>query len=134
MTLSEPTRLQYLDAMGITIWQARLTLESAVLPIISETDLPLISSSVRNLDSWESCRTDVASCELCSLCTTRTQTVFGEGNQHADWLFIGEAPGQLEDEQGRPFIGEAGQLLTEMIVETPPSPAAISSITKANER
>jgi uracil-DNA glycosylase family 4 len=115
MTLSEPTRLQYLDAMGITIWQARFTSESAVLPIISETDLPLISPTVTPSDSWEQCRTDVFSCNLCSLCTSRTQTVFGEGNENADWLFIGEAPGQQEDEQGRPFIGEAGQLLTEML-------------------
>jgi DNA polymerase len=41
--------------------------------------------------------------------------VFGEGNPHADWLFIGEAPGQQEDLQGQPFVGPAGQLLTEML-------------------
>ncbi len=46
---------------------------------------------------------------------TRTQTVFGTGNRSADWLIIGEAPGADEDRQGEPFVGRAGQLLTEML-------------------
>ena len=115
MTLSETTRLQYLDAMGITIWQSRFTPESITMPIEPIKSLEPISSETFVPDSWEQLHKEVSNCQLCSLCTTRTQTVFGEGNQHADWLFIGEAPGQHEDEQGRPFIGDAGQLLTEML-------------------
>ncbi|MGB4497463.1 MAG: uracil-DNA glycosylase [Methylococcaceae bacterium] len=115
MTLSETTRLQYLDAMGITIWQSRFTPESITLPIEPIKSLEPISSEIFVPDTWETLRSEVSNCQLCSLCTTRTQTVFGEGNQYADWLFIGEAPGQHEDEQGRPFIGDAGQLLTEML-------------------
>jgi uracil-DNA glycosylase len=111
MALSEINRLQYLNTMGITVWQSRFTPESVVVPF--EPSHITTTESIA-LDSWEQCRADVSSCKLCSLCTTRTQTVFGEGNEKADWLFIGEAPGQHEDEQGRPFIGEAGQLLTEM--------------------
>lgn len=56
-------------------------------------------------------------CEKCSLCETRTQTVFGVGNPHADLVFVGEAPGADEDRQGEPFVGRAGQLLTDIIVK-----------------
>lgn len=61
---------------------------------------------------------EVASCPRCDeLVATRTQTVFGEGNAGARLMFIGEAPGQTEDETGRPFVGKAGQLLTDMITK-----------------
>jgi len=59
----------------------------------------------------------VSGCEKCSLCKTRTQTVFGVGNIHADLVFVGEAPGADEDRQGEPFVGKAGQLLTDIIVK-----------------
>ena len=58
---------------------------------------------------------EVANCTKCALCATRTQTVFGSGNKQADWMLVGEAPGQHEDEQGQPFVGNAGLLLTEML-------------------
>jgi uracil-DNA glycosylase family 4 len=55
-------------------------------------------------------------CELCPhLAKSRTQTVFGVGNTHAEIMFIGEAPGADEDKQGEPFVGRAGQLLTKII-------------------
>ena len=57
----------------------------------------------------------VRACEKCSLCKTRTQTVFGVGNIQADLVFVGEAPGADEDAQGEPFVGKAGQLLTDII-------------------
>jgi len=59
----------------------------------------------------------VKACEKCSLCKTRTQTVFGVGNINADLVFVGEAPGADEDRQGEPFVGLAGQLLTDIIVK-----------------
>jgi DNA polymerase len=60
----------------------------------------------------------VAGCTRCSeLARTRTQTVFGTGNPHARLAFIGEAPGADEDKQGEPFVGRAGQLLTDIIVK-----------------
>lgn len=65
--------------------------------------------------SLESLRAEVAICETCALAKSRTQTVFGEGPDQADWLFVGEAPGQQEDRQGQPFVGRAGGLLTQMI-------------------
>lgn len=58
----------------------------------------------------------VAACQRCSeLSSRRTQTVFGVGNANARIMMIGEAPGQDEDEQGEPFVGEAGQLLNKII-------------------
>ena len=59
----------------------------------------------------------VASCEKCGLCKTRTQTVFGVGNPRAELVFVGEAPGAEEDRRGEPFVGRAGQLLTDIIVK-----------------
>ncbi|MFO0959143.1 MAG: uracil-DNA glycosylase [Isosphaeraceae bacterium] len=60
----------------------------------------------------------VAPCVLCAnLASSRTQTVFGEGKPNARLMFIGEAPGADEDATGRPFIGKAGQLLTDMITK-----------------
>lgn len=54
-------------------------------------------------------------CTLCRLAETRKQVVFGTGNPNAELMFIGEAPGRDEDEQGKPFVGRAGQLLTDII-------------------
>ncbi|MEI7840657.1 MAG: uracil-DNA glycosylase [Methylococcaceae bacterium] len=115
MALSEITRLQYLTAIGVTVWQSRFTAE-VIAPRLEPIDVISIEQATPETpDSWESLRADVIQCEQCTLCTTRTQTVFGEGNVNADWLFIGEAPGEYEDEQGKPFVGEAGQLLTKLL-------------------
>ena len=58
---------------------------------------------------------DLGACERCKLCKTRTNIVFGEGNPKARLMFVGEGPGANEDEQGRPFVGRAGQLLDKII-------------------
>ena len=57
----------------------------------------------------------VAACVRCDLSRTRLNVVFGEGSQRAELLFVGEAPGEEEDLQGRPFVGRAGRLLDELI-------------------
>jgi len=54
-------------------------------------------------------------CRKCGLCASRTQVVFGDGNPRAEILFVGEAPGQNEDLQGRPFVGAAGKLLSDCL-------------------
>jgi DNA polymerase len=64
---------------------------------------------------WEALRAAAMACTRCSLCHTRTTVVFGEGDPGAELMFVGEAPGHDEDLQGRPFVGRAGQLLTQMI-------------------
>nr|WP_306306134.1 uracil-DNA glycosylase [Methylomonas koyamae] len=97
---------------------AAQTVESAA-PRKSESDafapLPHHPKSHTDDQAWKDLQHQVAICRACSLCETRTQTVFGVGNKHADWLLIGEAPGRDEDLQGEPFVGRAGQLLNEMI-------------------
>ena len=58
---------------------------------------------------------EIAGCQGCELCRQRRQAVPGEGAENADILFIGEAPGWHEDQQGRPFVGPAGQFLDELL-------------------
>jgi uracil-DNA glycosylase len=64
---------------------------------------------------WDQLQQRIAACEKCSLCQSRTQTVFGVGNPQADLMVIGEAPGAEEDKQGEPFVGAAGKLLDNML-------------------
>src|SRR5215470_4761590 len=66
-------------------------------------------------DSLDMIGRDVRGCRMCRLCETRTVGVPGEGSSTAEIMFIGEGPGFHEDQQGRPFVGAAGQLLTEML-------------------
>ena len=60
---------------------------------------------------WESLRDTALHCTACKLCQGRNHVVFGVGNPKAEIMFIGEGPGQHEDEQGEPFVGRSGQLL-----------------------
>lgn len=65
--------------------------------------------------NWDELRESVSHCTGCALCSARKHVVFGEGPENARLMFIGEGPGADEDEQGRPFVGRAGELLTKMI-------------------
>jgi len=97
------------------------------LPLARESDhadtaqaqVPAISTTadrdeIARMD-WDALRATVAECRRCPLCETRTKTVFGVGDRHAELMFIGEGPGQDEDQQGEPFVGRAGQLLDKML-------------------
>jgi len=64
---------------------------------------------------WPELREAVAACSACELCRSRTNTVFGCGNPRAQWMIIGEAPGEQEDLRGEPFVGKSGQLLDSML-------------------
>ena len=106
-------RQDYLDAMGIRSWVPRDT--------ESDTQPPFESGDPRDdlqldVSAWTKLAEQVSTCTRCDLHQTRTQTVFGTGNQQADWLIIGEAPGADEDRQGEPFVGRAGLLLNEMLL------------------
>ena len=68
-------------------------------------------------DSLENLRTAIGDCKLCKLCSGRTHIVFGVGNPRAKLMFVGEGPGRDEDLQGEPFVGRAGQLLTDIITK-----------------
>jgi len=93
-------RSVYHEALELYSWKLR-TSEEAPTPIA--------------LDTLEAIRQAVAQCTACSLHQTRTQTVFGVGNAQAQLMVIGEAPGFNEDQQGEPFVGRGGQLLTAML-------------------
>ena len=79
-------------------------------------DLPQVSlpDGVDQMD-WATLQATVASCRACGLCESRQNTVFGAGDTQADWMVVGEAPGENEDRQGEPFVGAAGQLLDNML-------------------
>lgn len=133
--MMDQRRHSYLKAMGVTQWRLR---EAPASP--SETEDPLISPerpgdspqpkahqepapetptlpsepTVAETD-WPALREQVRDCRACELRAGCTQTVFGVGNQAAELLVIGEAPGADEDRQGEPFVGRAGQLLNTML-------------------
>jgi uracil-DNA glycosylase family 4 len=78
-------------------------------------------------------RTHLGDCSRCDLCQGRQSIVFGDGNPDADLMFIGEGPGEQEDLRGLPFVGRAGDLLTQMIekgLEIPRSEVYICNIVK----
>ena len=64
---------------------------------------------------WPTLKSAVSSCQACNLCKTRTHTVFGVGDERAEWMIVGEAPGADEDARGEPFVGQAGRLLDSML-------------------
>jgi DNA polymerase len=102
--------------MGIDVWLPR-TSAPGEQPLLSEAAIDSAEAETTNAvtGNWDVLEAEVASCTKCALCTTRSTTVFGSGNKQADWMLVGEAPGQMEDEQGLPFVGNAGLLLTEML-------------------
>jgi DNA polymerase len=69
------------------------------------------------INQWQKIKIEVQNCNLCELSKTRTKVVFGEGNEKAKVMIIGEAPGGEEDIQGRPFVGRAGKLLDQVLTE-----------------
>ncbi|MGH9915435.1 MAG: uracil-DNA glycosylase, partial [Pyrinomonadaceae bacterium] len=111
--------VEYLKELGVN--HARDTIsEKRTLKIIDQKNMPntvaqnsLFSSMTA--ESLEEIRADIGDCHRCPLYTQRTQIVHSTGNPKARLVFIGEAPGADEDEQGFPFVGRAGQLLTKII-------------------
>jgi uracil-DNA glycosylase len=83
----------------------------ALQTAISKEPAP-ISNDMVTLDSI---RAEIGDCQRCKLAPKRTNIVFGSGNPDAELVFVGEAPGFDEDQQGLPFVGRAGQLLTKII-------------------
>jgi uracil-DNA glycosylase family 4 len=83
---------------------------------VAQTSVAIVDrrAAIMRMD-WPELKTAVAGCTACSLAQTRTRTVFGVGDEHAEWLFVGEAPGAEEDRKGEPFVGQAGKLLDAML-------------------
>ncbi len=76
-----------------------------------------LSPKVQTVQTLEELRTEIGDCRRCKLCQGRTQIVFGVGNPKSELVFVGEGPGREEDLKGEPFVGRAGQLLTEIITK-----------------
>ena len=95
-------RLQILAEMGLApVW------------VLRDKKSPPAEKSSSN--TWIELKQAVPACTACGLHKSRTQTVFGVGDENADWMLIGEAPGAEEDRLGEPFVGQAGRLLDNML-------------------
>ena len=106
--------LRELELLEVARWFS--TPAPAVAPGASPpADVSTIAPDAVARAGWEDLRAIVASCRACGLCDGRKQAVFGVGHEAAPWLFVGEGPGADEDEQGEPFVGQAGKLLDSML-------------------
>ena len=124
----------YLDAMGIHTWVRRDMPASAENVVLDDSQVMTedqaveltIERKARSIElppgdgvstyNWQQLKAAVSQCIACELHETRKNTVFGVGDEQADWMVIGEAPGADEDRQGEPFVGKAGQLLNNMLL------------------
>ena len=115
--LEETRRRLYLDALGITRWELRPSVAGVTADAGTAAEAAIAPAPAGQADeaAWATLEAEVRACTKCALHKTRTQTVFGVGNHHAKWMFIGEAPGADEDRQGEPFVGKAGQLLNAIL-------------------
>jgi DNA polymerase len=86
----------------------------AAAPAAADPSWVPLPAGVEQMD-WATLQATVANCRACGLCQTRKHTVLGVGERGADWMVIGEAPGENEDLQGEPFVGQAGKLLDNML-------------------
>lgn len=106
-------------ASSITPLAPRLAAPATTPKTLSLFEAPetssAVSSSAEKMETLEEISTDLGDCRRCKLWKGRKHIVFGQGNPHAELIFIGEGPGADEDEQGLPFVGRAGQLLNKML-------------------
>ncbi|HEY1947400.1 MAG TPA: uracil-DNA glycosylase [Bryobacteraceae bacterium] len=113
--------LEFYRDLGIDSVYRRQAGESAPatppepMKVVPPQELPGLAPVADTLDQI---RLDIGDCQRCRLCEKRNSIVFGSGNETAKLVFVGEGPGADEDEQGLPFVGRAGQLLTQMIENT----------------
>ena len=109
--------LGYYQDLGIKMVYRRA---AAATPL--KTPLPegrgSVTEPLAEAETLENIREDIGDCKRCRLHERRTNIVFGVGNPEAKLVFVGEGPGADEDAQGIPFVGRAGQLLTQMIENT----------------
>jgi DNA polymerase len=116
MTLQLDARQRAMLAeMGVRLFDpAPVEAQAVATASPPERVLAPLSSPVADMD-WDTLTETVAACQACGLCKSRRNTVFGVGDRQADWLVVGEAPGEMEDLQGEPFVGPAGKLLDNML-------------------
>lgn len=115
MSLS-PRQRQYLHLMGIDVWLDRDSISDQEAASTGTITSSSVAHDATKDEVWKKLREEVSTCRKCELHQGRTQTVFGVGDIHAEWMLIGEAPGAEEDRQGEPFVGRAGKLLNAMLL------------------
>jgi uracil-DNA glycosylase len=103
------------DPVVSTVVCAESLSSSVLTASLAQTSLPPMAPVG---DTLLQILADIGECRRCRLCEGRNKIVFGVGNERAPLVFVGEGPGADEDEQGIPFVGRAGQLLTQMIENT----------------
>jgi uracil-DNA glycosylase len=132
-------RDEMLREMGLTpVWRLRVAASQsqAAVPVVEHIGEPDVAphkpsavpgapapvpptaderrATIMKMD-WQALKARVAGCVDCKLHEQRNRTVFGVGDPNAEWLFVGEGPGADEDQQGEPFVGQAGRLLDNML-------------------
>jgi uracil-DNA glycosylase family 4 len=105
--------LEFYQALGFDRVPVTLKTHSSILTKPSKESRG--RSRTMKAHMLKTLREEIGDCKRCKLSSDRKHIVFGEGNPHAELIFIGEAPGREEDIQGRPFVGDAGTLLTRLI-------------------
>lgn len=96
-------------------WRGFLPARSILMGRRSVEASSTVQVSENTQESLELVQADLENCRRCKLCNHRNHIVFGEGNPQARLMFVGQGPEEDEDQQGRPFVGKAGQLLDKMI-------------------
>jgi len=115
--------LEYQRALGVSVVEAvaaspvAIAVPPVVKPIAKAQEEPETKKFAAITGGLSAVRDELGDCTRCKLCKGRKTIVFGEGDPDAVLVFVGEGPGQEEDQQGRPFVGAAGQLLTDIIVK-----------------
>ena len=99
------------DKGGVSELPKPVAVAAKVAPVLP---LDARSAEIAGME-WPQLKESVAACTACALHKDRNKTVFGVGDEKADWLFVGEGPGADEDAQGEPFVGQAGKLLDNML-------------------
>ncbi len=149
-----PRQQHCLQGIGIRLWQPRpspadsatdelpVTASSAAEPVIAQVVTPSQAPAARvkpvspaqrlPLEDWEQTLSAIEACHNCVLGDSCTHKVPGKGQQQAELMIIGEAPGRDEDLQGLPFVGRAGQLLDKMLqaIQLDPQQVYITNILK----
>jgi DNA polymerase len=121
------TVLEFYQALGFEHLPIKLKIKNQITDVQTLNSKPSLhtftkvgkgginGTSLCKEDALKELREEINDCRRCKLSTKRTNIVFGEGNPDTDLMFIGEAPGKEEDLQARPFVGDAGMLLTRLI-------------------
>ena len=116
-----PAILEFYQDLGIKqLYRKSAPPESAAVPVTAAASrpAPVVLPLAPEHDTLAKIIQDIGDCKRCRLHEGRNKIVFGTGNEQAKLVFVGEGPGADEDAQGLPFVGRAGQLLTQMIEGT----------------